>query len=455
LLEQLLMDEAPAPAAVFADLSRETGENLGVSVLFGSATNGWGVRRLMKALRHEAPAPQATCYRLGVEATSFYAFKVSHGGTSGRLVLGRVLGGDLAEGSELRGGDRQPARFGTMFAVQGDKTAKLATGPDGSIIAVAKLDTVKSGQWLSRGDLPPPVDIAPAPRNACLAIEPADRHEDVKLSGALARVIEEDPSLAIEQDEASHELRLKGINDEHLKGTLARIKRRYGVEVAHRSPSIGYRESIRRKVTQRGRHKKQSGGHGQFGDVVIDIAPLPRGEGFRFEDRISGGAIPRQYIPAVEQGVRDAMAQGPLGYPVVDVAVTLTDGSFHSVDSSELAFRTAGRIAMQEALAQAAPFLLEPVQRVTLSCPTAATSRATSATAGRRGQMLGLAPRDGWAGWDRIDALIPESELDGLEAELRSLSHGLASYEARFDHLAEVSAAHAGKLVRNREAAHA
>jgi elongation factor G len=455
LLEQLLMDEAPAPAAVFADLSRETGENLGVSVLFGSATNGWGVRRLMKALRHEAPAPQATCYRLGVEATSFYAFKVSHGGTSGRLVLGRVLGGDLAEGSELRGGDRQPARFGTMFSVQGDKTAKLATAPDGSIIAVAKLDTVKSGQWLSRGDLPPPVDIAPAPRNACLAIEPADRHEDVKLSGALARVIEEDPSLAIEQDEASHELRLKGINDEHLKGTLARIKRRYGVEVAHRSPSIGYRESIRRKVTQRGRHKKQSGGHGQFGDVVIDIAPLPRGEGFRFEDRISGGAIPRQYVPAVEQGVRDAMAQGPLGYPVVDVAVTLTDGSFHSVDSSELAFRTAGRIAMQEALAQAAPFLLEPVQRVTLSCPTAATSRATSATAGRRGQMLGLAPRDGWAGWDRIDALIPESELDGLEAELRSLSHGLASYEARFDHLAEVSAAHAGKLVRNREAAHA
>ena len=455
LLEQLLMDQDPAPAAVFADLSRETGENLGVSVLFGSATNGWGVRRLMKALRHEAPAPQATCYRLGVDATSFYAFKVSHGGTAGRLVLGRVLGGDLAEGSELRGGDRQPARFGTMFAVQGDKTSKLASAANGSIIAVAKLDTVKSGQWLSRGDLPLPLDIAAVPRNACLAIEPADRHDDVKLSGALARIVEEDPSLAIEQDEASHELRLKGINDEHLKGTLARIKRRYAVEVAHRSPTIGYRESIRGKVTQRGKHKKQSGGHGQFGDVVIAIAPLPRGEGFRFVDQITGGAIPRQYIPAVEQGVRDAMARGPLGFPVVDVAVTLTDGSFHSVDSSELAFRTAGRIAMQEALAQAAPYLLEPVQRVALTCPTAATSRATSATAGRRGQMLGMAPRDGWDGWDRIDALIPESELDGLEAELRSLSHGLASYEARFDHLAEVSAAQAGKLVRNREAAHA
>jgi elongation factor G len=455
LLEQLLMDEAPSPATIFADLTRETSDNLGVSVLFGSATNGWGVRRLLKALRHEAPGPAATCYRLGVEAASFFTFKVSHGGTVGRVVLGRVLGGALEEGSELRGADGQAVRFGTIFSVQGDKTTKSTSAANGALIAVAKVDGVKSGQWLSRGDLPPPVEFDLPPRNCTLAIEPADRKEDVKLSGALARIVEEDPSLVIEQDEANHELRLKGINEEHVRTALARIKRRYGVEVAHRAPSIGYRESIRRPVTQRGRHKKQSGGHGQFGDVVIELAPLPRGEGFRFVDRISGGAIPKQYIPAVEQGVRDAMAKGPLGYPVVDVAVTLTDGSFHSVDSSELAFRTAGRIAMHDALAAAAPYLLEPVQKVSLTCPSSATSRATSASAGRRGQMLGLGPRDGWAGWDRIDALIPESELDGLEAELRSLSHGLASYEAQFDHLAEVSAAQAGKLVRGREAEHA
>ncbi len=189
--------------------------------------------------------------------------------------------------------------------------------------------------------------------------------------------------------------------------------------------------------------------------MVIELAPLARGEGFRFSERISGGAVPRQYIPAVEQGVRDAMAKGPMGYPVVDVAVALTDGSYHSVDSSELAFRTAGRIAMHDALAQAAPHLLEPVERVTLICPNSASSRATSATAGRRGQMLGMTPRDGWAGWDRIEALIPESELGGLEAELRSLSHGLASYEARFDHLADVNAGQAEKLVRGREAEHA
>ena len=455
LLEQLLMDEAPAPGTIFADLKRETSDNLSVSVLFGSATHGWGIRRLLKALRHEAPGPAATCYRLGVEATSFHAFKVSYGGTVGRLVLGRILGGAIEEGSELRGVDKQPVRIGTLFSVQGDKTAKLTAAGNGAIIAVAKVDGLKAGQWLSRGELPPPIEIEQPPRNACLAIEPADRKDDVKLSGALARVVEEDPSLAIEQDEMSHELRLKGVNEEHLRNVLARISRRYGVEVAHRAPSIGYRESIRRPVTQRGKHKKQSGGHGQFGDVVIEIAPLGRGEGFRFADKISGGAVPRQYIPAVEQGVRDAMAKGPLGYPVVDVAVTLTDGSYHSVDSSELAFRTAGRIAMHDALAQAAPHLLEPVQRVTLTCPNSATSRATSATAGRRGQMLGMAPRDGWAGWDRIEALIPEGELGGLEAELRSLSHGLASYEAKFDHLAEVSAGAAEKLVRGREAEHA
>jgi elongation factor G len=454
LLEQLLMDQSPAPGAIFADLARETSDNLGVSVLFGSATHGWGIRRLLKALRHEAPGPEATRRRLGVEAPALFAFKVSHGGNVGRLVLGRALGGALEEGTELRGAN-SGARLGAMFAVQGDKTAKLARAEEGALVAVAKVDGVKSGQWLSSGALPPPIEIEQPPRNACLAIEPADRKDDVKLSGALARVVEEDPSLAIEQDEMSHELRLKGVNDEHLRTTLARIKRRYGVEVTHRAPSIGYRESIRRPVTQRGKHKKQSGGHGQFGDVVIEVAPLARGEGFRFGERISGGAVPRQYIPAVEQGVRDAMAKGPMGYPVVDVAVTLTDGSFHSVDSSELAFRTAGRIAMHDALAQAAPHLLEPVQRVTLTCPGSATSRATSATAGRRGQMLGMGPRDGWAGWDRIEALIPESELDGLEAELRSLSQGLASFEAKFDHLAEVQAGQAAKLARGREAEHA
>jgi elongation factor G len=448
LLEQLLMDQVPEPGTIFADLKRETSDNLGVSVLFGSAHNRWGIGRLLKALRHEAPGPQSTAQRLGVDTPALYAFKIFHGGSVGRLALTRALGGPVHENSDFKSSGGEHGRLGALFAVQGDKTAKIADANDGDVVAVAKADAVKAGDWIGAGALPPPVDLSLPSRNCTLAIEPADRKDDVKLSGALARVLEEDPSLTLEQDEASHEMRLRGVNDEHLRAALAKLKRRYGVEVTHRAPSIGYRESIRRPVTQRGRHKKQSGGHGQYGDVIIEIRPLGRGEGFKFDEKIHGGSIPKQWIPAVEQGVKDAMRKGPLGFPVVDAAVTLIDGSYHSVDSSELAFRLAGRIAMQEALAEAVPHLLEPVQKLVLVTPASATSRVSSAVASRRGQMLGLGPRDGWTGWDRIEALIPEAELDGLEAELRSMSQGLASYEAEFDHLAELSGHLADKVVK-------
>jgi elongation factor G len=226
------------------------------------------------------------------------------------------------------------------------------------------------------------------------------------------------------------------------------LKRRYGVAVSVQAPTIAYKESIRKTVTQRGRHKKQSGGHGQFGDVVMEVRPLERGEGVRFEERITGGAIPKQWIPAVEKGMYDALAKGPLGFPVVDVAATLIDGSFHSVDSSELAFRTAGRIAMADALAAASPYLLEPVAHVTIMTPGAATSRITSAVASRRGQMLRMTSREGWSAWDIIEVLLPEAGLQGLEAEIRSMSQGMAHFETHFDHLAEVTPKLASSIVQ-------
>jgi elongation factor G len=449
LLEQLLMDQAPSPEKVFQDLARETGESLGVSVLFGSASSSWGVRRLLKALRHEAPGPQATANRLEASDPALYVFKVIHG-SIGRLALSRALGGRIAEGSDLKthGGDH--ARVGSLFRVQGEKTQKVSEARDGDVVAVAKIDSVRAGEWLGVGTLPPPVDVAYPARNCAIAIEPADRKDDVRLSGALQRLVEEDAALIVEHDEANHELRLRGVNDEHLNTVTARLKRRYGVEVKSHAPAIGYRESIRKTVTQKGRHKKQSGGHGQFGDVIIEVKPLPRGSGFLFEERITGGAVPRQWIPAVEDGVRQAMQKGPLGFEVVDCCVALIDGSYHSVDSSELAFRLAGRIAMQEALGTAQPHLLEPMHKLTVVCPSSATSRITSAIAGRRGQMLGMAPRDGWTGWDRIEALIPQAELSGLEAELRAQSQGLATYEAEFDHLAELNGPLADKVIQQR-----
>ena len=452
LLEQLLMDQLPEQSTIFADLARETTENLGVSVLFGSASSSWGIRRLLKALRHEAPGPDTTAKRLSVTDPALYAFKINHGGSVGRLALARVLGGSISEGSELKTAEGAATRLGALFTVQGEKTAKISKAAPGDVVAVAKADEVKAGQWLSDGTIPPDVELAQPARNATVAIAPADRKDDVRLASALARLAEEDSALTIEHDDASHELRLRGVNDEHLGLVVARLKRRYGVEVTSHACSIGYRESIRRPVRQHGRHKKQSGGHGQYGDVIIEIRPLARGDGFRFEEKIHGGSIPRQYIPAVEAGVKDAMVKGPLGFPVDDVAVTLVDGSYHSVDSSELAFRTAGRIAMHDALAAASPHLLEPVQRLVVVSPSSATSKVSSTVASRRGQMLGLGPRDGWPGWDRVEALLPESELAGLEAELRSLSQGLATYEAEYDHLAELNGTLAEKVVKGRVA---
>jgi elongation factor G len=420
-----------------------------VSVLFGSASSSWGVRRLLKALRHEAPGPDAAASRLSVTDPAMYAFKILHG-PIGRLALSRVLGGTVREGSDLKSSDGEHGRAGSLFKVQGEKTQKITEAKEGDVVAVAKVDAVKAGEWLSSGNVPPPIEIEYPARNCAVAIEPADRKDDVKLSGALQRLTEEDAGLIVEHDDANHEIRLRGINDEHLNTVVGRLKRRYGVEVKSHAPTVGYRESIRKPVRQHGRHKKQSGGHGQFGDVIIEIRPLSRGEGFVFEEKIHGGSVPKQWIPAVEDGVREAMEKGPLGFSVVDVAVTLVDGSYHSVDSSELAFRLAGRIAMHEALTAANPHLLEPMHKLTVVCPSSATSRITSAVAGRRGQMLGMGPRDGWTGWDRIEALIPEAELSGLEAELRSQSQGLATYESQFDHLAELNGPLADKVIQQR-----
>jgi elongation factor G len=447
LLEQLLMDEMPSREKVLQDLARETGGNLGVSVLFGSATSSWGVRRLLKALRHETPGQESAATRLSVSDPAMYVFKILHG-PIGRLALARVLGGKVREGSDLKTENGEHTRAGSLFKVLGEKTAKIGEAQPGDIVAVAKVDAVKGGQWLGSGKVPAAIDIDYPARNCAVAIEPADRKDDVKLSGALQRLLEEDAGLIVEHDDANHEIRLRGVNDEHLNTVIGRLKRRYGVEVKSHPPAVGYRESIRKPIRQHGRHKKQSGGHGQFGDVIIEIRPVGRGEGFQFEEKIHGGSVPKQWIPAVEDGVREALQKGPLGFQVVDVAVSLVDGSYHSVDSSELAFRLAGRLAMQEALAAASPHLLEPMHRLTVVCPSSAASRITSAVAGRRGQMLGMAPRDGWTGWDRIEALIPEAELSGLEAELRSQSQGLATYEAQFDHLAELNGPLADKVIQ-------
>ncbi|MEO6092513.1 MAG: elongation factor G [Novosphingobium sp.] len=441
LLEQLLSDETPDLATVFGDIASETAAGLIVPVLFGSALNSFGIRRLLKMLRHDTPPAERAAERLGIEGAAAQVFKISHGTAIGRLALARVFGAPLSEGAELLDPQGRPTRTGSLFTLQGAATTKVARAEPGEIVGIAKVDAVQAGDRLGAAGHAPG-GAAPVERpvtNHALALVVADQKDEVRLSAALNRMVEEDVGLHWGPEEATKETLLHGLNDEHLATVLARLKRRYGIAVTVRPPGVAYKETIRKAVTQRGRHKKQSGGHGQFGDVVIEIAPLERGAGFRFDDRITGGAIPKQWIPAVEQGVRDAMLKGPLGFPVVDVAVTLTDGSFHSVDSSELAFRTAGRIAMAEALAAAGAYLLEPLALVTVQAPGSAVSRITSAATSRRGQMLGITPLDGWSRWDEIELLMPEAELTGLRTDIQSLSQGMGHYRARLDRLAEVS----------------
>jgi elongation factor G len=450
LLEQLLSEEQPSLDVIFTDLARETASGLIVPVLFGSASNGFGIRRLLKMLRHDTPAPAETARRISIEGKAAQVFKISNAATVGRLALARLFGGRIADGAELTDGAGQPVRAGGLFALQGVGTAKIASAEPGAIIGIAKVDTVKAGDLIGlAGPVASEQRGGPALiANCALAIAAKDHKDEVRLSAALHRLTEEDAGLRWEQDEASRETLLHGMSEEHLAVAINRLKRRYGIAIAVRPPSIGYKETIRKSITQRGRHKKQSGGHGQYGDVVLEVVPLERGEGVRFEERITGGAVPKQWIPAVEKGTKDALEKGPLGFPVVDVMATLVDGSFHSVDSSELAFRTAARVAMADALAGASPYLLEPVAHVTIMTPGSATSRITSAVSSRRGQMLRMTSLDGWSQWDVIEVLLPEAALQGLEAELRSMSQGMAHYEAHFDHLSEVTGKLAGAIVQ-------
>ncbi len=440
LMEQLLSDVHPDRDLVFADLVREMNEGLIMPVFFGSALNGFGVRRLLKALRHEAPAPAQAAVRLGVEGPGVYVVKTTHAGQAGKLAYSRVFGARLADGAELTLPDGERSRAGGLFSVQGSALKKIAAGEVGEIVAIGKLEKAQSGQVIAIGHSAQeaqPQRQTRAPLYA-LAIRAADRKDDVRLSGALAKLIDEDPGLALVHDPESHQVLISGQGEGHVRLTLERLKRRFGVDVATAAPQTGYRETITRSHTQRGRHKKQTGGHGQFGDATIEIKPLARGGGFNFVARITGGVVPRQWIPAVEQGVRDGLAKGPLGFPVVDLEVTLVDGSSHSVDSSEMAFRLAGRTGIEEGLKACGAILLEPIEKVVVFAPSTAISHVTSALAVRRGQILGFVPRDGWPGWERIEAYLPQSERHDLIAEIRSLTQGLGVYESQFDHMAEL-----------------
>ncbi|MDZ4775966.1 MAG: elongation factor G [Alphaproteobacteria bacterium] len=455
LMEQLLSDQTPSVDAVFKDLMRETQEMLIAPVFLGSAQADGGVNRLLKALRHDTPAPDAAQKRLGVSGAGLFVFKTSHAGQAGKQSFARAFGGAVTDGADLVRPDGEKLRASGIMQLMGAAQKKAVSAAFGDVVAVGRMEGARPGDFLSAEGRPHSADSTAHQRFGvyALAIAPADRKDDVRLSQSMAKLAEEDPTLHFAMNPETHELVLEGQGEVHLRIALDRMRRRYGVTVTTSRPKSAYKETVRKGVSVRGRHKKQSGGHGQFGDVVVEIAAQPRSSGFAFHEKIHGGVVPRQYIPAVEAGVRDGLEKGPLGFPVVDVAVTLTDGSAHAVDSSEIAFRTAGRIAMTEGLPQCEPILLEPIEKVTIYAPNTATAKVNSMLSARRGQILGFDAREGWPGWDRIEAYLPQADRQDLIIDLRSITQGLGTYEATFAHMAELTGREAQDIVQKAKVA--
>jgi elongation factor G len=445
LMEQLLSDMQPPRDKVFDDLAQELRDSLICPVLLGSAEHGNGILRLMKALRHEAPFVGETVKRLKLENAKSAAqvIKTFYSPHGGKMSISRVLAGEFADSATVMGAQSEE-RIAGIFSLLGQEAKKRGPAKPGDTVAFGRLERIRTGEALTteKGGIMQQKGVEKLRPVYGVAIELKDRKDEVKLSSALGKLIDEDPSLILEHAQDTHQVVLWGQGEMHLRVALERLKRKYAIDAMTKPRQVPYKETIRKSIEIRGRHKKQSGGHGQFGDVVLAIKPLPRGTGFQFDETITGGVVPRQFIPSVEIGVKDYLSRGPFGFPVVDVAVTLTDGSYHSVDSSDMAFRQAGRLAMSEGMPKCNPVLLEPVMLVEIAVPSEATSRINAMISQRRGQILGFDARPGWPGWDVVNAKLPETEIGDLIVELRSATAGVGTFTATFDHLAEIT----GKL---------
>ena len=441
LLESLLEDQIPEPEEIQDYLRGSLADARVVPVLMGSAERDWGVRRLLEFLADMAPGAALAARRLPAGAGDAAVGQVlktyitQHGG---KVSLARVWAGTIADGMVLNDGQR----IGGMYRMQGQQQNKIDKAGAGDIVGLGRLETVTTGDTVTPADGPA---VEPLPRAAlppsvyAFSVRASRREDEVKVSGAMSRLAQEDPSLRFEPNPDTQEAVLWGQGEMHLKVALDRLSGKYGLAMETDRPKVAYKEAIRKPVAQHARFKKQTGGHGQFGDVHIEVKPLPRGSGFEFQQKVVGGAVPRQYIPAVEAGVRDYLASGPLGFPVVDLQVTLTDGKHHAVDSSEQAFKTAGRMAMAEALPKCSPVLLEPLCEVRISIPSEFTPNVQRLVTGRRGQMLGFQAREDWSGWDEVTSQMPQAEMHDLIIELRSLTLGVGTFESRFDRLQELT----------------
>ena len=450
LLEELIEDRTPPNDAVFTLCSRLLQENRALPALIGSAAHGNGIVRVMKALRHEAPAPGVLRERLQAQAGMdtpplAVIFASAYRKHVGKTLLLRALE-PLPSGSMLGG-----KATGQMSPADARDSRHLDEVPEGLIATAVKADHLVSGKLVSESDLhEPPAWHKPQPAVMHRVLAPVAERDSVKLSGALASLAAGDAALTVSQDPATGGALVGVQGPLHMRLLRQRLKELFGMEVEEVQPSPAYRETISKSQDTAYRHKKQTGGAGQFADVKLTVAPAPRGAGFTFKEVVKGGAVPRNYIPAVEAGAHDAMERGPLGFPVLDVAVTLTDGLHHAVDSSEMAFRIAGRRGVGEALKNAGPVLMQPVYRVAIHAPAVFTGSLGPIVASHSGQVLGFDADADNKGWEIFQALVPESALGGLANDVRASTQGVGWFDVAFDHYEELHGKAADRIVQER-----
>lgn len=462
LLERYLEGDIPSDDEIRAALRKGTVEGTFVPVLCGSATKNIGMDLLADFIVASMPSPLDAGGKTGVEPGteneierapdaeapfSAFVFKTVSDPYAGRLTVFKIVSGKLGgDGVFFNPGKRTKERFTQLLRMAGKEQKPATDAGPGDIVAVAKLKETVTGDTLCDDSAKIQYKCAePLQTLISYAVEPKSRGDEDKILSSLNKVLEDDVALRLDRNAETGEILLSGMGQVHIEATIDKMKRKYGLEVLLNTPKVPYRETIKKKVRVQGKHKKQTGGHGQYGDCWISMEPLARGEGFQFVDAIVGGAIPKTYIPAVEKGVLEAAARGPLaGYPCVDFKVKLDDGSYHTVDSSEMAFKMAGILAFRKAIADANPVLLEPIMKITITAPDDFTGDIMGDLNGKRGRVLGM---DSKGKNQIITAHVPMAEFLTYAPDLRSMTGGRGLFTLEFSHYDEVPAQIAQKII--------
>ncbi|WP_037315011.1 elongation factor G [Ruegeria halocynthiae] len=433
LLEQLIEDKQPPSAEVYDLAAQVLQSHQLIPACLGAANHGNGLTRLMKALRHETPEFDIAAGRdeaaEDARAIAGFADVKKH---IGKIIILRGLGQGVKT-HETLGGET----VGNLTGL--DAKTQISELKAGQIGLAVKSDHLNPGHlYDSTGATPLPEWAASHPIAHRQIVSPAHERDDVRLSNALSRLVEIDPGLHLQQDELSGHAVLGSQGPQHMRRVTVKLAEDFGIEIESGPVETAYRETIRTPVEHRYRHRKQSGGAGQFADVVISVAPMPRGSGFQFEEVVKGGSVPKNYIPSVEHGAKDALVQGPEGFPVVDVKVTLSDGKHHNVDSSDYAFRTAGKNAVREALPQAKPVVLQPILSAEIHLPSDFVGDLVPTISSLQGQVLGFEGNPNASGWEIFNAQLPSVSEDELHRTLASATRGTGWVRLNFDHYEEL-----------------